>query len=473
MNSLVSPIRSPGLASTLSSKAVTPRASNLTGAEIYSLHSSTNLTPRESSLDHSDFCLILSNRNVGSPLLPNGVTSDQMCSHRSSRGTSPRLPSTYGEHTKTAHLFSNIGNSSLTGFPLAKQSVVPGMPMSAPRTPRDSFGMTEGNQLMMRGDSEEHSKIRNIEMFSPNALQISKRIGDAKGSSKMDTDSRELHMFVWSSSTSPISDGGKHALGGIDYANGDVSKYDYDSKDATMMVIPSNDDVAKDSRNVSEESMNHDFSFVEDGVLKKSLPLPAEARDCDHTKINSCLPMTLASKQHSSEQPGKLPPPTVMVKLILDMVWRKLIRNPNTYSSLLGIVWSLVSYRWHIGMPTIVDKSIKILSNAGLGMAMFSLGLFMALQSRILACGTSLAIFGMLVRFLTGPAVMAAASIAVGLRSTSLRASIVQAALPQGIVPFVFAKEYNVHPDILSTAVIFGMLVSLPITLVYFLLLGL
>lgn len=27
-----------------------------------------------------------------------------------------------------------------------------------------------------------------------------------------------------------------------------------------------------------------------------------------------------------------------------------------------------------------------------------------------------------------------------------------QAALPQGIVPFVFAKEYNVHPDILSTA---------------------
>lgn len=27
-----------------------------------------------------------------------------------------------------------------------------------------------------------------------------------------------------------------------------------------------------------------------------------------------------------------------------------------------------------------------------------------------------------------------------------------QAALPQGIVPFVFAKEYNIHPDILSTA---------------------
>lgn len=26
-----------------------------------------------------------------------------------------------------------------------------------------------------------------------------------------------------------------------------------------------------------------------------------------------------------------------------------------------------------------------------------------------------------------------------------------QAALPQGIVPFVFAREYGLHPDILST----------------------
>jgi len=31
-------------------------------------------------------------------------------------------------------------------------------------------------------------------------------------------------------------------------------------------------------------------------------------------------------------------------------------------------------------------------------------------------------------------------------------AYLLQAALPQGIVPFVFAKEYNLHADILSTA---------------------
>lgn len=50
----------------------------------------------------------------------------------------------------------------------------------------------------------------------------------------------------------------------------------------------------------------------------------------------------------------------------------------------------------------------------------------MALQPRIIACGNSIAAFAMAVRFLTGPAVMAAASIAVGLRGVLLHVAIVQ-----------------------------------------------
>lgn len=50
----------------------------------------------------------------------------------------------------------------------------------------------------------------------------------------------------------------------------------------------------------------------------------------------------------------------------------------------------------------------------------------MALQPRIIACGNSIASFSMGVRFLTGPAVMAAASFAVGLRGDLLRIAIVQ-----------------------------------------------
>ncbi|XP_018687037.2 probable auxin efflux carrier component 1c [Musa acuminata AAA Group] len=171
--------------------------------------------------------------------------------------------------------------------------------------------------------------------------------------------------------------------------------------------------------------------------------------------------------------PTTMPPASVMAKLILVVVWRKLIRNPNNYASLIGLAWSLVSFKLHVNMPVIVAKSISIMSDTGLGMAMFSLGLFMGLQPRIIACGNLAAAIAMAIRFLAGPAFMAIASFAVGIRGELLRIAIVQAALPQGIVPFVFAKEYNLHAEILSTAVIFGMIIALPITLVYYVIVGL
>ncbi|KAF2906548.1 probable auxin efflux carrier component 1d [Oryza sativa Japonica Group] len=254
---------------------------------------------------------------------------------------------------------------------------------------------------------------------------------------------KDLHMFVWSSSASPVSEraaaaaaaGAVHVFGGGGADHGD----------------------AKGAQAYDEYSFGN--KNEKDGPTL--------------SKLGSNSTAQLRPKDDGEGRAAAMPPASVMTRLILIMVWRKLIRNPNTYSSLLGVIWSLVSYRWGIEMPAIIARSISILSDAGLGMAMFSLGLFMALQPRIIACGNSLASYAMAVRFLVGPAVMAAASIAVGLRGVLLHIAIVQAALPQGIVPFVFAKEYNVHPNILSTAVIFGMLIALPITLVYYILLGL
>lgn len=43
-------------------------------------------------------------------------------------------------------------------------------------------------------------------------------------------------------------------------------------------------------------------------------------------------------------------------------------------SNAKGCVCDVLDRRWHISMPSIVGKSISILSDAGLGMAMFSLG---------------------------------------------------------------------------------------------------
>ncbi|KAL5740104.1 hypothetical protein ACOSQ2_029284 [Xanthoceras sorbifolium] len=163
----------------------------------------------------------------------------------------------------------------------------------------------------------------------------------------------------------------------------------------------------------------------------------------------------------------------VKTMFILLTVGRKLMANPNTHATLVGLIWASIQFRWGVKLPAIIDKSILILSNGGLGMAMFSLGLFMASRPSIIACGTRMAAVAMIMKFITGPALMAASSIAIGLRGKLFRVAVVQAALPQGIVPFVFAKEYNVHPDVLSTGVLFGMLIALPIALAYYFLLAL
>jgi len=378
--------RSMGFSST------TPRPSNLTNAEIYSLQSSRNPTPRGSSFNHNDFYSMVGRSSNFGAADAFGVRT----------GATPR-PSNYED------------DASKTKYPLPVVNAAPG-PGHYP-APNPAVAA------------------------APKGAKKAATNGQAKG--------EDLHMFVWSSSASPVSD--VFAGGAPDYNDA-----------AAAVKSPRKMDGAKDRDDYVERD---EFSFGNRGAMDRD----AEAGD---EKAASAA-AGAGADPNAVAAPTAMPPTSVMTRLILIMVWRKLIRNPNTYSSLIGLIWSLVCFRWNFEMPAIVLKSISILSDAGLGMAMFSLGLFMALQPRIIACGNKVATFAMAVRFLTGPAVMAAASFAVGLRGTLLHVAIVQAALPQGIVPFVFAKEYNVHPDILSTAVIFGMLIALPITLVYYILLGL
>ncbi|CDP03009.1 unnamed protein product [Coffea canephora] len=397
----------------LHSSAITPRASNLTGVEIYSVQSSREPTPRASSFNQTDFYAMFSSK-AGSASPKHGYTNSfggEVFSLHSSKGPTPRTSNFEEEMMKIGKkggrsMSAELFNNGLASYP-------PPNPMFS--------GPASGPKRKESGSAAMPNK--------------------------------ELHMFVWSSSASPVSEA--HTKNAV---NGDNST-DIRAIDPSKLQ----EDVAA-SRGIGSPAgkTNGDREIEIEDASK--FPANASPFSC-HKKID--FDDVTEAKKH------QMPPATVMTRLILIMVWRKLIRNPNTYSSLLGLIWSLISFRWNIQMPAIVKGSISILSDAGLGMAMFSLGLFMALQPKLIACGKSVAAFSMAVRFLTGPAVMAATSIAIGLRGVLLHVAIVQAALPQGIVPFVFAKEYNVHPDILSTAVIFGMLVALPITILYYLLLGL
>ncbi|KAK6931041.1 Membrane transport protein [Dillenia turbinata] len=434
--------------------ALTPRPSNLTGAEIYSLSSSRNPTPRGSNFNHSDFYSMMG----GFPSRPSNFGPVDLYSVHSSRGPTPR-PSNFEENC--APLAQAVSSPRFGFYPAPNPEI--------------------SNTVSKTVKSSDNTSNNNTNHNNQNQLQQPQQLQQQNQLGKAAHDAKELHMFVWSSSASPVSEaGGLHVFGGTDFGASEQSgRSDHGAKEIRMLVTdhPPQNGEAK-AIPESENYGGEDFSFVGNrGLLRDAEEERGKEGPTGLSKLGSSStaelhPKTVAGAAESGG--GKqMPPASVMTRLILIMVWRKLIRNPNTYSSLIGVVWSLIACRWHVGMPAIVKGSIKILSDAGLGMAMFSLGLFMALQPRIIACGNTVAAFAMAVRFLTGPAVMAAASIAIGLRGNLLHIAIVQAALPQGIVPFVFAKEYNVHPAILSTAVIFGMLIALPITLVYYIMLGL
>ncbi|XP_059311707.1 auxin efflux carrier component 5-like isoform X2 [Lycium ferocissimum] len=146
----------------------------------------------------------------------------------------------------------------------------------------------------------------------------------------------------------------------------------------------------------------------------------------------------------------------------------KLAKNPNSYACFLGLFWALLASRWKFEMPSIIEGSILIMSKAGSGVAMFSMGLFMALQGKIIACGAALTIYAMVLRFVVGPAITALGCVVLGLHGTVLRIAILQAALPQAVTSFVYAQEYGLHADVLSTAVIAGTIISLPLLIAYY-----
>ncbi|XP_027359668.1 auxin efflux carrier component 3 isoform X3 [Abrus precatorius] len=430
---------------------MTPRPSNLTGAEIYSLSSSHNPTPRGSNFNHADFFSMMGYQPRHSNFTANDLYS--------SRGPTPR-PSNFEEPSMPQSQPVTLASPRFGFYPA--QTV----PASYP-PPNPEFSKTVKNQ------NQNQTQTQNLQV-QQQQVQVQVPLGNSKGAH----DAKELHMFVWSSSASPVSESaGLNVFGSTDLGNSEQS--DRGAKEIRM-IVP--DEHTQNGETNNKGVGGEGFKFPGKGgeqaedenenEKEKEKEGPNGLNKLGSSSTAELHPKA-AGAVESAGAVKHMPPASVMTRLILIMVWRKLIRNPNTYSSLIGVIWSLVAFRWHVHMPKIIEKSISILSDAGLGMAMFSLGLFMALQPKIIACGNSVAAFAMAIRFLTGPAVMAAASIAVGLRGTLLHVAIVQAALPQGIVPFVFAKEYNVHPAILSTAVIFGMLIALPITLVYYILLGL
>ncbi|KAJ4750926.1 Auxin efflux carrier component [Rhynchospora pubera] len=174
------------------------------------------------------------------------------------------------------------------------------------------------------------------------------------------------------------------------------------------------------------------------------------------------------AKVSDQREPEETPKPTVVVKVVVSMAMKKLLKIPNTYASFLGLLWSLMASKVGIKLPEIVDDSLAIVSTTAVGLSMFTAGTFLARQTQFIPCGYSKAIISILVRFIIGPLLMAITSFAMGLHGTLLHIAIVQAALPLAVSSFVYAEEYKLHADIMSTGIIIGNFVSLPFTIIYY-----
>ncbi|RYR14281.1 hypothetical protein Ahy_B04g070838 isoform L [Arachis hypogaea] len=306
---------------------MTPRPSNLTGAEIYSLSSSRNPTPRGSNFNHADFYSMM---GYHPPRHSNFGANDLYSAQSTSRGPTPR-PSNFEE---------NMSSPRFGFYPA--QTVPASYPAPNPEFAA-SLSSKSGQQL----------------------VQAQPGSGGAAAGAKASHDAKELHMFVWSSSASPVSEtGGLHVFGSADFGASDQSgRSDQGAKEIRMLVADEHPQNGESNKGKVDGEQGEEEGEKEGpgGLNKLGSSSTAEL----HPKATGAAGVGVSKH---------MPPASVMTRLILIMVWRKLIRNPNTYSSLIGVIWSLVAFRWHVHMPKIIEKSISILSDAGLGMAMFSLG---------------------------------------------------------------------------------------------------
>lgn len=165
--------------------SMTPRASNLTGVEIYSVQSSREPTPRASSFNQNDFYAMFASK---APSPKHGYTNSfqggigDVYSLQSSKGATPRTSNFDEEMFK-------LGNKKKGGRSTSGELFNGGLVSSYPPLNPMFSGGTSAGARKKESDSRGGAASTGV---PPN---------------------KELHMFVWSSSASPVSEGNlRHAV---------------------------------------------------------------------------------------------------------------------------------------------------------------------------------------------------------------------------------------------------------------------
>lgn len=154
-----------------SMNSITPRASNLSGVEIYSVQSSKEPTPRASSFNQTDFYAMFAASAASKMPSPKhgyaGNLNWEVYSLQSSKGVTPRT--------------SNFDEEMVRG--------------------KKKGGRSLSNEFLNGGLSSSSSYP------APNQVLLGAGSGGKKKEGGGGGNNKELHMFVWSSSASPVSEG--------------------------------------------------------------------------------------------------------------------------------------------------------------------------------------------------------------------------------------------------------------------------
>ncbi|XP_035539669.1 auxin efflux carrier component 2-like, partial [Juglans regia] len=195
--------------------SMTPRASNLTGVEIYSVQSSREPTPRASSFNQTDFYAMFASK---APSPKHGYTNSfqgglggDVYSLQSSKGATPRASNFDEEMFK-------IGKKRPGGRSMSGELFNGGFVSSYPPPNPMLSGSTSGG--LRKKDSSGGGAVPN----------------------------KELHMFVWSSSASPVSEGNlRHAVNA-------ASSTDFGVIDPSKGAAPQHENAASRGMHDSDEN---------------------------------------------------------------------------------------------------------------------------------------------------------------------------------------------------------------------------
>lgn len=145
-----------------------------------------------------------------------------------------------------------------------------------------------------------------------------------------------------------------------------------------------------------------------------------------------------------------------------------LIKNPL----LLSVIAGLIIANFRIPIPGILDETLRLFSQSVTAIVLFSLGIFLGMQRTGNLQDWLLVSVYTVVSMIVLPAVFYFFLHHSTLPATEVKASILDAAMPLGLTPYVLSVQYNLESKLLARIVVFSTMISIVILPLWLLILG-